>query len=167
MLHETQRLKDAMSSFATGVAVITAHYQEQDWGMTCNSFSSVSLDPAMVLWSIRKSSLSLPAFSHSKGFTVNVLAAHQLDIAIRFTKGEQAERFENLSFTRLASERTRINGALAWFDCALDNTVSAGDHDIFIGRVLQFGGTQDAGVQGLIYHQRQFGALQSLEELAG
>lgn len=62
--------RKALSCFATGVTVVTSHWQGSDWGMTCNSFSSVSLEPRLVLWSIRKAANSLDAFIHSGGFTV-------------------------------------------------------------------------------------------------
>ena len=70
-------IKDAMSCFTTGVTVVTAHTQGLDWGMTCNSFNTVSLDPAMVLWSVRKTSASYEAFVNAGGYMVNVLGAQQ------------------------------------------------------------------------------------------
>jgi hypothetical protein len=73
--------KKALACFGTGVTVITAHHDWQDVGMTCNSFSSVSLNPAMVLWSIRKAASSLIAFTESNGFMVNVLAHDQQALA--------------------------------------------------------------------------------------
>ena len=73
----TRDLRDAMSHFATGVTVVSTHFEGQNWGMTCNSFSTVSLEPALVLWSIRKESLSHLAFTQSGGYMVSVLARHQ------------------------------------------------------------------------------------------
>lgn len=70
-------LKEAMASFATGVTVVTARYQGEDVGMTCNSFNTVSMAPALVLWSIRKASASHTAFRQGGGFVINVLARHQ------------------------------------------------------------------------------------------
>ena len=164
MGHHIQSLKDAMTCFATGVTVITTHYNGQDWGMTCNSFNTVSLDPAMVLWSIRKTSNSHHAFLVGGGYTVSVLASDQLDLAMRFTRGTHAERFDGLELTRLASQRARIAGALAWFDCSLDTVVSAGDHDVLIGTVLNFGMQEQPDAEALIYAQRQFGSIRALDE---
>ena len=165
MNHDTQALKNAMTCFATGVTVITTHYQGQDWGMTCNSFNTVSLDPAMVLWSIRQTSSSHQAFMQSGGYTVSILAADQLGVAMHFTRGTQAERFNGFELIRLSNQRPRIAGAVGWFDCSLDTTVSAGDHDILIGKVLNFGMQERPGPDALIYAQRQFGSLRVLEEV--
>lgn len=132
------QLKKAMGCFATGVTVVTTHFEGQDYGMTCNSFNTVSLDPAMVLWSIRKASSSHNAFAKAKGYTVNILAAEQADAAMRFTKGAHADRFAEVEVRRLESGRLILPEASAWFDCDINQIVSAGDHDILIGRVRAF-----------------------------
>ncbi len=154
-------IKDAMSCFTTGVTVVTAHTQGQDWGMTCNSFNTVSLDPAMVLWSVRKTSLSHPAFLNAGGYMVNVLGAQQKDVALKFAQGTQAERFADQPLVRGVNQHPRLDGVIAWFDCRLAQEVSAGDHDILIGEVLDFG-VQPGN--GLAYAQRAFGVLAPLEE---
>ncbi len=153
---DTAHLKDAMSRFTTGVTVVTAQFEGHDYGMTCNSFNTVSLDPPMVMWCIRKSSQSHTAYTKGKGYVVNVLAADQQSLAMKFTQGTQAERFLGVETQNTPSGMQRINGAVAWFDCTLEQTVSAGDHDILIGRV-QAVGTHDAA--GLVYARRQFGVL--------
>ncbi|MEM5500603.1 flavin reductase family protein [Ahrensia kielensis] len=132
------QLKKAMGCFATGVTVVTTHFEGQDYGMTCNSFNTVSLDPAMVLWSIRKASSSHDAFAKAKGYTVNILAAEQADTAMRFTKGDHADRFAEVEVRRLKSGRLILPQASAWFDCDINQIVGAGDHDILIGRVRAF-----------------------------
>ena len=154
-------IKDAMSCFTTGVTVVTTHLDAQDYGMTCNSFNTVSLEPAMVLWSIRKTSHSHGVFVKSGHYMVNVLAAHQKDLAMRFATGEQAARFAGLSIARGLNQCVRLPDALAWFDCRLSQVVSAGDHDILIGEVIDFG--SHAG-HGLAYSQRSFGVLAALED---
>ena len=148
-----------MSCFCTGVTVITTHYGGQDWGMTCNSFNTVSLDPAMVLWSIRTASSSRQAFACATGYTVNILCGDQQHLAMQFTRGTQAERFAGLQLVRQADHRPRLVGALAWFDCALDRAVPAGDHDIMLGRVLSFGMHADTAQQPLYYAKHQFGTI--------
>ena len=152
-------LKDAMASFTTGVTVVTAHYEGRDWGMTCNSFNTVSLDPALVLWSIRHSASSHPAFVRGGGYAVSILSREQEALAMQFTRGTQEERFAGVAVERTASNRARIQGALAWFDCELQQAIAAGDHDILIGRVLDFNSFPG---QGLAYVRRTFGVLQPL-----
>lgn len=131
-------LKGAMGCFATGVTVVTTNVDGVDYGMTCNSFNTVSLDPAMVLWSIRKASSNFDIYTKAKGYTVNILAGHQEADAMRFTKGTQEERFAGIEQKRLDSGRLVLPQATAWFDCEMHNVVDAGDHDILIGRVLSF-----------------------------
>lgn len=131
-------LKRAMGCFATGVTIAATHYDGIDVGMTCNSFNTVSLDPAMVLWSIRQQSGSRQAFTRGDGYTISVLGADQRALAERFTEGLPHERFNEVPANRQPSGRLTIKGAVAWFDCRLEQVVSAGDHDILIGRVLSF-----------------------------
>jgi flavin reductase (DIM6/NTAB) family NADH-FMN oxidoreductase RutF len=149
--------KDALSRLTTGVTVVTAHADGQDWGMTCNSFTSVSLDPALVLWCLRRDSASHRAFTQGGGYTVNVLSSQQQALARQFASGTQAERFATTALERLPSGRARLAQALAWFDCSLVSCTSAGDHDVLIGRVLDFGFVPG---EGLVYAQRAFGAMQ-------
>lgn len=157
----TKLLRDAMSHFATGVTVVTTHFEGQDYGMTCNSFSTVSLEPALVLWSIRKESHSHIAFTNRTnnggGYMVSVLASHQQAVALQFTHGTQADRFHNVPVQRSKTNKhPLISGAVAWFDCQLEQVVTAGDHDILIGRVLDFG-SHDG--ESLVYSQRHFGTF--------
>lgn len=150
-----------MSCFTTGVTVVTAHTQGQDWGMTCNSFNTVSLDPAMVLWSVRKTSVSHSAFVTAGGYMVNVLGAQQKDLALNFAQGTQTVRFADQQLVRGLNQHPRLEGVIAWFDCRIAQVVSAGDHDILIGEVLDFG--VQAG-HGLAYAQRSFGVLAPMED---
>lgn len=152
---DPKEYRQALSCFATGVTVVTAHWQGSDWGMTCNSFSSVSLHPRLVLWCIRKEASSLAAFTQSGGFTVNVLSQHQASVAKQFASGDMAARFAGVPVHRQASQRQRLSEAVAWFDCQLHQLVDAGDHHIVMGRVVDFG-RQDH-THSLAYCRSQFG----------
>jgi len=145
--------RDALSCFATGVTVVTAHHEAADWGMTCNSFSSVSLEPRLVLWSIRQSASSRAAFVKAGGYTVSILSDEQQALARQFSTGDMAQRFAGVPAERLASGRLKIADSSAWFDCALVRVIEAGDHDILLGEVLDFGCTR---TQPLIFAQSQF-----------
>jgi len=157
---DSAQYRQALSCFATGVTVVTAHWQGRDWGMTCNSFASVSLEPKLVLWSIRKAASSLAAFTQSDGFTVNVLSQQQSAEAQQFASGDMQARFAGVPVHRQASQRQRLTEALAWFDCQLHQVVDAGDHHIVIGRVMDYG-WQDQ-TQGLNYWRSQFGQFSPL-----
>jgi 3-hydroxy-9,10-secoandrosta-1,3,5(10)-triene-9,17-dione monooxygenase reductase component len=153
-------IKEAMSRFTTGVTVVTTHFDGQDWGMTCNSFNTVSMEPAMVLWSIRKETNSYQAFTQSGSYLVNVLQSDQKDIALRFASGPQHERFAEQASERTELKNIKLHGSVAWFECRLAQIVSAGDHDILIGEVLGYGSRNG---KGLAYASRQFGVLSTFE----
>jgi flavin reductase (DIM6/NTAB) family NADH-FMN oxidoreductase RutF len=156
---QPQDIKQAMACFATGVTVITAHHAGHDFGMTCNSFNTVSLEPALVLWSLRQASGNRANFEAAGGYTVNILSHAQEPLAMRFTKGSHEERFAGLDLVRLTTGRPQIVGSSAWFDCELERIIPTGDHDIMLGRVLNFGVNSDSNVEPLIYARRQFGKL--------
>ena len=153
-------LKDAFSCFTTGVTVVTTHAQGQNWGMTCNSFNNLSLEPPLVLWSVRKASFSHEAFVSAGHYCVHVLAADQQDLALRFATGTQNERFQGLEVQSSSLGAPYLPGVLAWFTCRTQQVVSAGDHDILIGEVVDFGGKPG---YGLAYAQRTFGVLAALD----
>ena len=158
--NEGAQYRQALSCFGTGVTVVTTRWQDQDWGMTCNSFASVSLEPRLVLWSIRKAASSLEAFTHSGGFSVSVLSHAQEKLARQFAGSDMASRFANVDLQRQASGRVRLDHAVAWFDCRLHQQVDAGDHHILIGEVIDFG-SQDAAALG--FWRSQFQTLGSVD----
>ncbi len=153
---EAALYRQALGSFGTGVTVVTTRWDDQDWGMTCNSFSSVSLDPRLVLWCIRREASSIEAFTRSDGFTVNVLSLAQQALARQFATGSLEQRFADVAVHRQPSERLRLADTAAWFDCALHQVVEAGDHHIVIGRVLRFA-CQDT--PALSYWRSRFGGF--------
>ena len=154
---DPRALRDAFGCFMTGVTVVTTlDSTGRPQGFTANSFASVSLEPPLVLWSIRKAASSLEAFTQSGGYTVSVLAGPQEALARQFATGDMATRFAGAPVTRTATQRPRLEGALAWFDCALAQVVDAGDHLILLGRVLDFG-WQDA--PALAFWRSQFRTL--------
>ncbi len=148
--------RNALSCFATGVTVVTTVHEQVDWGMTCNSFASVSLEPRMVLWSIRKNANSHSAFTTARGYTVSVLSSMQAPLAGKFATGDLSERFAGVDMHRLDSGRLKLNQALAWFDCQLMQVVPAGDHDILLGEVKDFGWTEQPP---LLFAQSKFGQM--------
>ena len=135
---DRRNLRHALGRFATGVTVITTRSCEgESVGLTINSFSALSLDPAMVLWSLRKESPSLPVFARSGHFAVNVLAAEQCDISNRFAMPAD-DKFAGLECESGLGGCPVISESLARFECHTDRQIEAGDHVIFIGRVERF-----------------------------
>lgn len=136
---DTLALRRALGRFATGVTVVTTQTAEGGLvGVTANSFSSVSLDPPLVLWSIRRNARSLPAFIESRQFAINVLASGQQELAHRFS-AVAGDRFSGTTCREGAYGCPLIEGSLAHFECALETTMEGGDHVILLGRVLKAG----------------------------
>ena len=133
----TPGLRQALGRFATGVAVIATRTPEGKLeGLTANSFAAVSLEPPLVLWSLRRNAASLPAFQRSGAFAVNVLSAAQRDLSQHFAT-PSADKFASVAHAPGQGGCPLIEGCLAWLECRIDQTVDGGDHLIFIGRVLR------------------------------
>lgn len=126
--------RDALGRFGTGVTVVTAQNADGDAvGITANSFASVSLDPALVLWSPAKASKRYPIFCDATNFAIHVLGTDQASIAGGFVKGAHA--FDGLSWSRNAAGTPLIDGCLARFECKQVACHDAGDHSVIIGAV--------------------------------
>ena len=131
-------LRRAFGSFATGVTIVTTcDDQQQPCGFTANSFSSVSLDPPLVLVSIAKSAYGLGIFSDSKGFAINILAEHQRNLSNLFAS-QGADKFANVDWQKHMTGSPVLDNVVAWFDCENYQQVDAGDHVILIGKVLDY-----------------------------
>ena len=131
---DTQRqLRAAFGQFGTGVTVVTAQTADGPIGMTANSFSSVSLDPALVLWCPAKSSSRYPHFAAAEHFAIHLMGAEHEDIAMGFAKSAQA--FDGLDVTHNADGVPLLGDCLARFECRTHQIHDAGDHAIVVGHV--------------------------------
>lgn len=131
---DTQRqLRSAFGQFATGVTVVTAQTSTGPIGMTANSFSSVSLEPALVLWCPAKSSSRYAHFVAAEHFAIHVMGVEHEDIATGFAKSGQA--FDGLDVTLNAEGVPLLGDCLARFECSTHQIHDAGDHSIVLGRV--------------------------------
>lgn len=134
---DRRALRHALGHFATGVAVVTTRTDAGKLeGLTANSFSSVSLDPPLVLWCLRRDAASAPGFTAAGAFAVNVLAAHQHALSRHFAT-PAPDKFAGLRHAAGLHGCPLLADSLAHFECRTENAVDAGDHVIFIGRVLR------------------------------
>lgn len=136
---DIKAFRQALGKFATGVTVITT--READGtprGFTANSFTSVSLDPPLVLACIAKSAASCDVFCDAPNFSVNVLGDEQKEISNLFAS-QRPDKFKVADWHDANSGTPLIDNALAWFDCSQHNLVDAGDHIILVGKVESFG----------------------------
>jgi len=128
-------LRRALGRFATGVTVVTTRGPGGKLeGLTANSFSSVSLDPPLVLWSLQKRAPSLESFRNSGFFAVNVLGAHQHDHCRHFAT-PSPDKFLSIPHTIGLGGCPILEDCIARFECSTHSVVEGGDHLIFIGRV--------------------------------
>lgn len=147
---DPRALRDAFGCFMTGVTVVTTlDAGGTPLGFTANSFSSVSLDPPLLLVSIAKKSSNLAAFEGAAGFAVNILAEGQKDISATFARPVE-DRFATVYWRRGPVGSPLLAGVSAWFDCTMAQVVDAGDHLILIGRV---GGFETTPAPGLGYYR--------------
>ena len=147
------RLRSAFGSYVTGVTVVTARTEGgEPVGFTANSFTSVSLDPALLLICIGKNLSSYQVFSTTNSFAVNILGSDQKLLAQRFAKFK-GNRFEDLNWQYSELDSPLLEDSCAWFDCTVFKRVEAGDHDVLIGQIHNF---SDHGENGLGYFRHEF-----------
>lgn len=153
MIDERRLLRDAFGTFMTGVTVVTTHDAEgRPLGFTANSFSSVSLDPPLLLVSISKASRNYASFEAAGRFAVNILSEGQREVSNTFARPVE-DRFGTVTWRPGPHGSPVLDGVCAWFDCSLDRLVEAGDHAILIGRVQAF---ESGSRPGLGYHRGSY-----------
>lgn len=144
---DPRALRHAFGAFMTGVTVTTTREQGSGAprGFTANSFTSVSLDPPLLLVCLGKGAASRPIFEASQGFAVNVLAEHQQEVSTLFSSRVE-DRFAQVAWRDGPLGNPLLEGAAAWFDCTRHQVVDAGDHVILIGRIGAFAATEQNGL---------------------
>ena len=127
--------RSALGTYATGVTIITASGADGNpYGLTCNSFASVSLNPPLVLWSLVLYSSSLGVFQNASHFAVNVLGASQQTLANKFAKSSE-DKFAGVEWTPGLGNAPLLAESVAAFQCRSVNRYYGGDHVIFLGAV--------------------------------
>lgn len=146
-------LREAMAQFATGITVLTAA-GERCHGMTANAFTSVSLEPPLVLCCVARTARMHAAITSAGRFGISMLGADQLDLARYFADRRRpsgAAQFDVVDWTPgPLTEAPLLRGALAWLECELTTSYDGGDHSIFVGRVLS--ASRGAGSQALVFY---------------
>lgn len=150
-----QELRDVVRRFASGVTIVTVAVGEELHGMTASSFASVSLDPALVLVSLDKTSRTRTMIGTAGSFAVNILGHEQEDIARVFARSGD-KTFESLPHRIGPLGAPLLEGSIAWLECHTTEVVEGGDHDIFIAEVLASGTSAGAP---LVYYDRAYRSL--------
>jgi len=132
---DSRQLRNVLGTFTTGVTIVTTRDANGvPHGVTANSFSSVSLEPPLVLWSQALTSRSLPAFRDSGHFAVNILADDQVAVSQHFAR-QQEDKFTNMEYSNGLGGVPVLQGTVAHFECVKVASYPAGDHIIYLGRV--------------------------------
>jgi 4-hydroxyphenylacetate 3-hydroxylase, reductase component len=156
---DARQLRNALGRFTTGVTVITCCDAQGRWvGLTANSFNSLSLDPPLVLWSLRTASPASAAFMAAQSFAVNVLAEAQVEVSRRFASKAE-DRFTEGAWALGEHGSPVLAGCVAVFECQTVSHQPAGDHHLFIGHVRA---CTDAPVPPLVFqagHYRLLGEV--------
>lgn len=155
-------LRAVLGQFATGVTVVTTGGAEPH-GMTANAFTSVSLEPALVLVCVKRSAAMYEALREHGAFVVSVLAGEQEETARYFASSSRPRGVHEFDgVTHLTGPITGapiLSGALAWLECELTTVYDGGDHGIFLGSVLGIGHRDNS--DPLIFHGGEFFSLTS------
>jgi 3-hydroxy-9,10-secoandrosta-1,3,5(10)-triene-9,17-dione monooxygenase reductase component len=145
-----------MGQFATGVTIITAMDGDEPAGVAANSFTSVSLDPPLVLFCVAHTSSTWPRIERARKFAVNILGEHQEEVCRLFaTRG--ADRFGQVGWHLGVGGSPVLDDCIGYIDCEFWAEYEGGDHIIVVGKVLDFGITHDAGP--LVFYQGRYGVV--------
>lgn len=154
---DTRAFRRALGRFATGVAVISARTADDaETAITANSFNSVSLDPPLVLWSVARQALSAPLFKDACEYAVHILSERQRHVSSHFAR-QQPDKLAAAVHRRSPTGGLVLPGAIARFECVPHQCICAGDHWLFLARVIRFEASDD---QPLVYF---CGAYQALD----
>jgi len=130
--------RQALGAFLTGVTIVTTLDETNaPWGVTANSFTSVSLDPQIILVCLGRHGRAAPAFAATSRFAVNILAMDQQALAGYFASSTE-NRFTGTEWTRHGESGPILPGSAAWLDCPVRQRIEAADHVILFGDVLAF-----------------------------
>ncbi|MFJ8075450.1 flavin reductase family protein [Streptomyces sp. NPDC096176] len=146
-----------LGHFATGVTVVTALDAEGPAGFACQSFSSLSLEPPLVVFMVGRTSTTWPRIARAGTFCVNVLAADQGGLCRGFAVSG-ADKFAGVAYGPApVTGAPRLEGAAAWIDCTIQTVHTGGDHLIVVGRVESLDADEDGAP--LLFHRGRFGRL--------
>jgi len=159
MTLDPEQLRQAMRAWTTGVAVVTAIHEGQRYGMTVNSFTSLSLDPPLISVTLKQLTHTHELAEKSGEFALTVLSANQSDLSDRFAGKfpEITDRFEGVPVDKLILDAPILKGGIAYLNCRVVNRMPIGENTLFIAEVVAARGEGDG--DPLVYHNRVFWKL--------
>ena len=156
MTLDSEQLRRAMRAWTTGVTVVTAKYNGQQYGMTVNSFTSISLEPPLVSLALRQLTHTHDLVERSGEFAVTILSVHQKELSDRFAGKfpEIKDRFEGVDTETLVLDAPLLKGGVAYFNCRVVNSVEVGENTLFVAEVIAVHGEGEG--DPLVYHNRVY-----------
>jgi len=165
MTLDPEQLRHAMRAWTTGVAVITATHNGKQYGMTVNSFTSISLEPPLISVTLKKLTHTHELVEASGEFSATILSAHQKELSDRFAgkHPEIKDRFTGVATETLSIHAPLIKGGMAYFNCRVVNSMPIGENTLFVAEVTAVSRTGDGEGEGnpLVYHNRTYWSLAS------
>jgi 3-hydroxy-9,10-secoandrosta-1,3,5(10)-triene-9,17-dione monooxygenase reductase component len=152
-----RRIRNVLGHFATGLTVITAATENGPAGFTCQSFASLSLEPALVTFSPARTSSTWPLLRRAGRFTINILPADHQHLAAQFARSG-ADKFAGVDHSPSPLGNPVLDGALAWVDCELHQEYDGGDHTIVVAAVHALSARSD--VDPLLFFKGDYVSVQ-------
>jgi len=159
MTIDSEQLRRTMRTWTTGVAVITAMYDGQQYGMTVNSFSSVSLEPPLIAVTLKQLTHTHELVVKSGEFSITVLSSDQKELADRFAGkiSDIRDRFAGVPTETLVMDAPLLKGGIAYFNCRVVNSIPIGENTFFLAEVVAASG--EGKSEPLVYHNRVYWKL--------
>jgi flavin reductase (DIM6/NTAB) family NADH-FMN oxidoreductase RutF len=159
MTFDPESFRRAMRAWTTGVAVLMAAHAGEEYGMTVNSFTSLSVDPPLVTVVLKNDTRIFELVNQSRVFSITILSNEQQELAERFAgKLHGTERMAGITTQALVSGAPLLEGGLAWLDCRIVHTYAAGANTLFVAEVAET--LVHSTENPLVYHNREYHPLQ-------
>jgi flavin reductase (DIM6/NTAB) family NADH-FMN oxidoreductase RutF len=156
MTLDPEQLRHAMRAWTTGVAVVTAQHDGQRYGMTVNSFTSISLDPPLVSVTLKHLTHTHELVENSGEFAITILSSHQKELSNRFAgrSPEIQDRFDGVTTETLLIDAPLIRGGIACLNCKVLKSIPVGENTLFVAEVIAARGEGEG--YPLVYHNRVY-----------
>jgi flavin reductase (DIM6/NTAB) family NADH-FMN oxidoreductase RutF len=156
---DSEQLRQSMRAWVSGVTIVTASHAGEQHGMTVSSFTSVALEPPLIIISLQTASRTHHLVAQANAFAVTILAEDQQELSDRFAGriADAADRLADLETEVLVTGAPFIKGGLAYLDCRVTQTISLGTNTLFLAEVVAARGNGEG--QPLVYHDRKYQKL--------
>jgi flavin reductase (DIM6/NTAB) family NADH-FMN oxidoreductase RutF len=159
MTLDSEKLRRAMRAWTTGVAIVTSIYEGRQYGMTVNSFTSISLEPPLITVALKQLTHTHELVVKSGMFSVTILSAAQKDLSDRFAGKipDVIDRFHGVQTETISFDSPVFKDGMAYFDCLVVNSIQVGENTLFVAEVVDARGEGEG--DPLVYHNRQYWRL--------